>query len=59
MGPEEADMCCDLIQADFAIPIHYGTFPVLAGDPQDFKKYTEDATDTEVWIPEAGENFLI
>ncbi|MGD8426281.1 MAG: metal-dependent hydrolase [Balneolaceae bacterium] len=59
MGPEEAAMCCDLIQADFAIPIHYGTFPVLAGDPQDFKKYTEDATDTEVWIPEAGENFLI
>lgn len=58
MGPEEASMCCDLIQADYAIPIHYGTFPVLTGDPGDFKAYTEERTDTEVWIPEAGENFL-
>lgn len=59
MGPEEAAMACDLIQADYAVPIHYGTFPPLVGDPNDFKEYTEDSTDTEVWIPEAGENFLV
>mgnify|MGYP006283337197 FL=1 len=58
MGPGEAAMACDLIQADYAVPIHYGTMPVLSGDPNDFKKYTEESTDTEVWIPEAGENFL-
>lgn len=58
MGPREAAMCCDLIQAGYAVPIHYGTFPVLTGDPNDFKEYTEQETDTEVWIPEAGENFL-
>ncbi|HET6528671.1 MAG TPA: metal-dependent hydrolase [Balneolaceae bacterium] len=58
MGPEEAAMACDLIQADYALPIHYGTFPVLTGDPLDFKDLTEERTDTEVWIPEAGENFL-
>ncbi|WP_372638260.1 metal-dependent hydrolase [Fodinibius sp.] len=58
MGPEEAAMACDLIQADYAVPVHYGTFPVLSGDPEDFKAYTEESTDTEVWIPEAGENFL-
>lgn len=58
MGPKEAAMACDLIQADYALPIHYGTFPPLTGDPNDFKKYTEESTDTEVWIPEAGENFL-
>jgi len=58
MGPEEAAMACDLIQADYAIPIHYGTFPVLTGDPSDFKSATEEVCDTEVWIPEAGENFL-
>lgn len=58
MGPAEAAMCCDLIQADYAVPIHYGTFPVLTGKPEDFKKHTENNTDTEVWIPEAGENFL-
>lgn len=58
MGPEEAAMACDLIQADYAVPIHYGTFPVLTGDPEDFKAYTEESTDTEVWIPGAGEDFL-
>lgn len=58
MGPEEAAMACELIQADYAVPIHYGTFPVLSGDPEDFKTYTEESTDTEVWIPEAGDDFL-
>jgi L-ascorbate metabolism protein UlaG (beta-lactamase superfamily) len=58
MGPGEAAMACDLLQADYAVPIHYGTFPPLTGDPEDFKKYTEKSTDTEVWIPEAGEQFL-
>jgi L-ascorbate metabolism protein UlaG (beta-lactamase superfamily) len=58
MGPQEAAMACDLIQANYAVPIHYGTFPPLVGDPNDFKKFTEESTDTEVRIPEAGENFL-
>lgn len=58
MDPKEAAMACDLIQANYAVPIHYGTMPVLSGDPEDFKELTEESTDTEVWIPEAGENFL-
>jgi len=60
MGPEEASYAMDLLQPDYAVPIHYGTFPVLTGQPEDFKKLTEesDENDTEVWIPEAGENFL-
>lgn len=58
MGPEEAAMACELIQADYAVPVHYGTMPVLTGDPEEFKELTEESTDTEVWIPEAGEFFL-
>lgn len=58
MGPHEAAMACDLIQASYAVPIHYGTFPVLTGTPEEFRDETEKLTDTEVWIPEAGENFL-
>lgn len=58
MGAEEAAMACELIQADYAVPIHYGTMPVLSGDPEEFQELTEEKTDTEVWIPEAGENFL-
>lgn len=58
MGPKEAAMACELIQTDYAVPVHYDTFPVLTGNPEDFRKYTQESTDTEVWIPEAGENFL-
>lgn len=58
MDPKEAAMACGLIQPSYAVPIHYGTMPVLSGDPEDFKELTEESTETEVWIPEAGENFL-
>jgi L-ascorbate metabolism protein UlaG (beta-lactamase superfamily) len=58
MGAEEAAAAIGLLQPKYAVPIHYGTFPILTGDPKDFKAYVEEDTDTEVWIPEAGENFL-
>jgi L-ascorbate metabolism protein UlaG (beta-lactamase superfamily) len=58
MGPKEAALAVDMIQPEVAIPIHYGTFPPLTGDPNDFKQLVEEKTDSEVWIPEAGEEFL-
>lgn len=58
MGPTEAALACELLAPEYAVPIHYGTFPVLTGQPEDFKELVEEACDTEVWIPEAGENFL-
>jgi len=47
-----------MIGAKMAVPIHYGTFPVLTGDPKDFKSFTEEYCDTKVEIPEPGEQFL-
>ncbi len=38
MGPEEAARCLDLLRPKAAIPMHYGTFPVLTGDPQVFAR---------------------
>lgn len=58
MGPEEAALACELIDAEIAIPIHYNTFPVLTGKPEDFKQFTEDYSYTEVAIPKPGEQFL-
>jgi len=58
MGPEEAAIACDMIDANIAVPIHYGTFPVLSGTPEDFKMFTEKYSGTEVVIPAAGEQFL-
>lgn len=58
MGHFEAALACEMLRADIAIPIHYGTFPVLTGDPEAFKTHTEEFCDTQVLIPKAGESFL-
>lgn len=58
MGPKEAAYAVDMMSAEIAVPIHYGTFPVLTGKPEDFKSLTEEISDTRVLIPEAGEQFL-
>jgi L-ascorbate metabolism protein UlaG (beta-lactamase superfamily) len=33
MGPSDAARALALIGAEVAIPVHYGTFPILAGTP--------------------------
>ena len=38
MGPEEAARCLDLLRPRLALPMHYGTFPVLTGDPEVFAR---------------------
>ncbi len=39
MGPREAAMACDLIKPDWIVGMHYGTFPVLTGTPQQLKRH--------------------
>lgn len=38
MGPEEAARTLDLLKPKVAIPMHYGTFPPLTGDPAVFQR---------------------
>ncbi|MVN86772.1 metal-dependent hydrolase [Deinococcus sp. HMF7620] len=38
MGPEEAARCLELLRPRVAIPMHYGTFPPLTGDPAVFER---------------------
>lgn len=58
MGPEEAAYATELIGCEIAVPIHYGTWPPIESDPNEFKEILEDITDTKVIIPEKGANFL-
>jgi L-ascorbate metabolism protein UlaG (beta-lactamase superfamily) len=53
MGPRDAGMALDLIGASAVIPIHYGTFPILAGTPAELR----DATSAEVVELEPGETW--
>jgi len=38
------------------VPIHYGTFPALTGDPQEFAKLAK-ATGAQIHILRPGESF--
>lgn len=58
MGPEEAAYAVDLVGCEIAIPIHYGTWPPIDSNPEDFKKVLEEITETKVIIPDKGVNFL-
>lgn len=58
MAPEEAAYAAGLIGAKYAVPIHYGTWPILKGSPDEFRKLVEEKYDTKVIIPEIGKNFM-
>ncbi|MFV1883768.1 MAG: metal-dependent hydrolase [Balneola sp.] len=58
MGPEEAAYAVEMIDPDLAVPIHYGTWPPIDADPNEFKETLESYTETKAIIPKIGENFL-
>tara|TARA_R110000868_G_scaffold383578_6_gene650644 strand:+ start:21226 stop:21936 length:711 start_codon:yes stop_codon:yes gene_type:complete len=58
MGPEEAAYAVEMIDPDYAIPVHYGTWPPIDSDPNEFKDTLEAYTEVKAIIPEIGKNFL-
>ena len=44
----------DMIKPKYALPMHYGTFPVLAGKPEDFAKGME-GSGVRVVVPQPGD----
>ena len=38
MGPKDAARCLEWLKPRVAVPMHYGTFPPLVGDPQEFAR---------------------
>ena len=53
MGPADAGRALDLIGASLVVPVHYGTFPILAGTPEQLR----DATSAEVVELQPGETW--
>ena len=43
MGPRDAARALDLIGAPTVIPVHYGTFPILVGTPEELQQHTSAA----------------
>jgi L-ascorbate metabolism protein UlaG (beta-lactamase superfamily) len=53
MGPSDAARALDLIGAEAVIPVHYATFPVLVGSPDQLRQQTN----VEVVALEPGETW--
>jgi L-ascorbate metabolism protein UlaG (beta-lactamase superfamily) len=54
MGPKDAAKAMEFLRAKRVVPIHYGTFPPLVGDPQEFARLAK-GTGTEVHVLQPGE----
>jgi L-ascorbate metabolism protein UlaG (beta-lactamase superfamily) len=54
MGPREAAKACSMLNPKVIIGMHYGTFPVLSGTPQELKKYLPAALKKKVLVREPG-----
>lgn len=55
MSPFEASHACRLLKVKYAIPMHYGTFPVLTGKPDELTELTKDIGELEVLALKPGE----
>ena len=53
MGPRDAGRALEMIGPGYVIPVHYGTFPILAGTPDELREHT----DVEVVELEPGETW--
>lgn len=54
MGPREAALACRMLKPKKVIPMHFGTFPILTGRPDQLVELIRDLPDTEVWRLEIG-----
>ena len=53
MGPETAAIACnEFLDLEVIVPIHWGTFDLLSGDPETFKSLVRRG---EVKLPQPGE----
>ncbi len=55
MDPREAAFAAKLLNSKYVIPMHYGTFPVLTGTPEEFLKLMKDVPQTKVLVLKPGE----
>jgi L-ascorbate metabolism protein UlaG (beta-lactamase superfamily) len=56
MGPREAAYAIRLLGVKHVIPMHYGTFPVLTGTPEQLRAETKDIAGLEIHILKPGES---
>ena len=58
MSPLEAAAACRMLKPRKVIPMHFGTFPLLTGRPEELAERLQDQPGTEVWPLEIGKPAL-
>ena len=56
MDPREAGVACELIGVKRVVPCHYGTFPLLAGTPDELKQHAQGV---EIYAIDPGESVTL
>jgi L-ascorbate metabolism protein UlaG (beta-lactamase superfamily) len=56
MGPREAALAIRMLGPMHVIPMHFATFPVLTGTPEELKKLTQDISGLEIHALKPGES---
>lgn len=56
MGPREAALAVKLLEPEVVLPLHFGTFPVLTGTPEDLANLVGSIVKVVSWSP--GEEYL-
>ena len=57
MSPREAAVAAKFVGAKYTVPMHFGTFPPIEQDPEEFRKLAGDATEVRILKP--GEEFSL
>jgi L-ascorbate metabolism protein UlaG (beta-lactamase superfamily) len=55
MSPLEAAHACRFLSPKYVIPMHYGTFPLLTGTPEQLINLTQDIEGIEIIKLKPGE----
>jgi L-ascorbate metabolism protein UlaG (beta-lactamase superfamily) len=56
MGPREGALAIQLLGAKHVIPMHFGTFPLLTGNPDKLRALTKDIAGLEIHALKPGES---
>lgn len=60
MGPREAAVACSMIRPAKVVPMHYGTWPVLQGNPADFGRFLRKfAPDVKLMVMKPGSSMTV
>ena len=57
MGPQEAALACEFLAPEVVVPMHYGTFPVLTGTPEQLRAELGDDSPITVASLQPGGQF--